>query len=234
MSKLPILMYHNVQNDSEQLKQFSIHCKLLEEQLKYFAQHNYSTLHFSELDTLTTLPKKSVVITFDDVTVNQLEYAVPLLEKYNLKATFFIPFYYLGKSDEWNDSSVPIMTADQVKSLPSCIELGYHSYKHRRYASLTPEEVIQDFIDSNQVILENDFKVYPVLAYPFGNFPRKDPERSAFFDIIRTYKMKYAVRIGNRLSQYPFGAPYEINRIDIKGTESMLGFKWKLNIGKLF
>jgi len=234
MSKLPILMYHNVQSDSEQLKPFSIHCKSLEEQFKYLVKEGYTTLHFGELESMSVIPNKSIVITFDDVTINQLEYAVPLLQKYNIKATFFIPFYYLGKTDEWNDGTEPIMTVEQVKSLPSIIELGYHSYKHRHFASLTMEEVKQDFEDSNRVILENNLNVYPILAYPFGNFPRKDPENSAFFDILRTYKMNYAVRIGNRISQYPFTSPFEINRIDIKGTESMLAFKWKLKIGKLF
>lgn len=234
MSKLPILMYHNVQDDSEQLKPFSILNKTLEEQFSYIARKGYKTYHFSELEQLTSHAKKSIIITFDDVTVNQLEYAVPLLQKYNLKATFFVPFYYLGRSDEWNDGLEPIMTAEQVKSLPSNIELGFHSYKHRHFASLTKEEIIQDFEDSYKVITAHNFKVYPVLAYPFGNFYRKDPEKTMFFEILRTYNMKYALRIGNRMSQYPFSSPFEINRIDIKGTESMLGFKWKLKFGKLF
>ncbi|MDM1500022.1 polysaccharide deacetylase family protein [Myroides odoratimimus] len=234
MSKLPILMYHNVQEDSEQLKAHSIHCSSLEDQLKYLVENGYTTFHFSELETQAALPKKSIIITFDDVTVNQLDFAVPLLEKYNLKATFFIPFHYLGKTDLWNNGVEPIMTAEQLKSLPAIIELGYHSYKHRHYAGLTLDEVRQDFEDSVEVVKEHNLTVYPALAYPYGNFPRKDPAKSAFFEILRTYKMKYAVRIGNRISQYPFSSEYEINRIDIKGTESMFGFKWKLKVGKLF
>jgi hypothetical protein len=42
---------------------------------------------------------KSVVLTFDDVTENQL-LCLSFTEKYNLKATFFIQ--YIGKADLWN------------------------------------------------------------------------------------------------------------------------------------
>jgi len=234
MSKLPILMYHNVLKDTQPLQPFAIHCKSLEDQFNYLAKEGYTTLHFSELDTRGTLPQKSVIITFDDVTVNQLDYAIPLLQKYNLKATFFVPFYYLGKSDEWNDGLEAIMQAEQLKSLPSTIELGYHSHKHRPYASLSLEEVKQDFEHSLDVIAAHQLKVYPVLAYPFGNFPRKDPEKSNFFNVLRTYQIKFAVRIGNRMNRFPFSSPFEINRIDIKGTERLITFKWKLKVGKLF
>jgi peptidoglycan/xylan/chitin deacetylase (PgdA/CDA1 family) len=41
------------------------------------------------------------VLTFDDVTENQL-LCLSFTEKYNLKATFFIPFQYIGKADLWN------------------------------------------------------------------------------------------------------------------------------------
>jgi peptidoglycan/xylan/chitin deacetylase (PgdA/CDA1 family) len=50
---------------------------------------------------MSTIPPKSVVLTFDDVTENQL-LCLSFTEKYNLKATFFIPFQYIGKADLWN------------------------------------------------------------------------------------------------------------------------------------
>jgi peptidoglycan/xylan/chitin deacetylase (PgdA/CDA1 family) len=236
MDVLPVLMYHNVLSNDTELKSFSIHEKTLETQFQYLVKHNYVTLHFSELDKLKKIPQKSVIITFDDITINQLKYAVPLLEKYNLKASFFIPFYYIGKSDEWNgmNNSEPIMSLEQIKSLSSNIELGYHSYKHRHFSDLSKIEIENDFEESIRVIDQENLKVFPVIAYPFGNFPRKEPYKSVFFEIMQSFGIKYGLRIGNRINKFPFSSSFEINRIDIKGTENSFQFKWKLKVGKLF
>ena len=42
-----------------------------------------------------------------------------------------------------------------------------------------------------------------------------------------------AFRIGNRVNKFPFKNKYEIQRIDIKGQDSLLKFKLKLRFGKL-
>jgi hypothetical protein len=42
-----------------------------------------------------------------------------------------------------------------------------------------------------------------------------------------------AFRIGNRVNRFPFKNKFEIQRIDIKGQDSLTTFKWKLRLGKL-
>ena len=42
-----------------------------------------------------------------------------------------------------------------------------------------------------------------------------------------------AFRIGNRVNSFPLQSKFEIQRIDIKGQDTLLKFKWKLKIGKL-
>jgi hypothetical protein len=42
-----------------------------------------------------------------------------------------------------------------------------------------------------------------------------------------------AFRIGNRLNQIPIKNRFEMQRIDIKGQDSLFTFKWKLRLGKL-
>ena len=88
MSKLPILMYHNVVEDDAKSLDLSISILKLESHFKFLRDNNYTTFHFKDLENLKELPKKSVIITFDDVTECKFIYAVPLLEKYQLKASF--------------------------------------------------------------------------------------------------------------------------------------------------
>ena len=234
MSKLPILMYHNLTLNFNLSMGLTIATEKFEDQLRYLAKKQYTTYFLSELDIDTPISRKSVVLTFDDVTKNQLLYALPLLKKYKIKATFFIPFSFIGKTDSWNTGTENIMTINQLKSLDSeIIELGHHSYFHRNYSTLSLEEIQEDFDKSFELIAENDLKVYPALAYPYGNYPKKGSQKIEFFQLLEKNNIKMAFRIGNRVNNFPFKNKYEIQRIDIKGQDSLLKFKLKLHFGKL-
>ena len=227
-------MYHNVTSSDDESSDLTISIQKLEAQLHFLVNHNYRSYFVSELENTNSISDKSVVLTFDDVTQNQLEFALPLLKKYNIKATFFIPFSYVGKSDLWNDGAEKIMTIEQLKSLdPEFVELGHHSYFHRKYSTLTSDEIQDDFDKSFELIAKNDLKVYPALAYPYGNYPKKGKRKIEFFQLLEKNNIKMAFRIGNRVNKFPSKNKYEIQRIDIKGQDSLFTFKWKLKLGKL-
>jgi peptidoglycan/xylan/chitin deacetylase (PgdA/CDA1 family) len=234
MARLPILMYHNVDKYNNKSKGLTISEQKLEQQLRYLSTNNFTTYHLAQLENMLSIPLKSIVITFDDVTTNQLLYAVPLLKKYNLKATFFIPFAYIGKSDLWNEGSESIMDMDQLLSLDNdTIELGYHSYQHRNYAGLNDDEIAADFEQCNEIILQTGLNVYPAVAYPYGKYPRKEPAKSQFKKQLEKSGIKMGLKIGNRVNKFPFPDKYEIRRIDIKGEDGLFKFRLKLKFGKL-
>ena len=234
MGKLPILMYHDVSPTTSQALTISV--EKLEEQFSYLAEKAYRTYHLNELMDLKTLPsKKNIVITFDDGYVSQLDLVLPLLEKYKLKATFFVPLNYLGKTDEWNTSSLPIMTSEQLKALnPNHIELAFHSFNHKKYNELTEVEIDEDTQLCFDSVSENDFTFTAALAYPYGKYPRETSEKKKFIAQLERHQFKYGVRIGNRLNKFPFKNPFEIQRIDVKGEFSLAKFKRKVKFGKIF
>ena len=233
MSKLPILMYHNINPAPEKSSGLCISVEKFEQQCAYI-QKKYTTYHFSELENRQSLTTKSLIITFDDVTENQLLYAVPILEKYNLKATFFIPFAYVGATDLWNNGTEKIMTVAQLKRLPKNIELGLHSYHHKKYSSLTTDEIQADFEACFDWIKHENIAVFNALAYPYGNYPKKKPLKNLFFKQLQQNNMVYGLRIGNKLNKFPFKNPFEIKRLDIKGDYSFVKFWLKITFGKFF
>ncbi|HSD13764.1 MAG TPA: polysaccharide deacetylase family protein [Flavobacterium sp.] len=233
MTRLPILMYHNVSEDKKNGKGLTIAAEKLEGQFRYLKEKKYASYHLSELETKSQLPRKSIVITFDDVTENQLLYAVPLLKKYNLKATFFVPFAYVGKTDIWNDGNEKIMNFEQLRNLPEVIELGLHSFAHKKYDSLSESEINADFEKCFKSIEGHNLKVYSAVAYPYGNYPKREPAKTKFISVLRHNEIKMGLRIGNKINRFPFKNPFEIMRIDVKGEDSLLKFKLKLRFGKL-
>lgn len=237
MVSLPILMYHNVSPNSNLSFGLTISVNKLEEQILFLKKKNYNFLFASQLENELNNKSKNIVITFDDVTVNQLEYAYPILKKHNVKATFFIPFSFVGKSDLWNEGYFPerekIMTVEQLNSLDnSIIELGHHSFFHRKYSELTAEEVQDDLDKSFEFIANNSLNVFPSLAYPYGNFPKDKAKSELFISILKKNGIKLAFRIGNRLNKLPLISKYQLQRIDVKGEMSLFKFGFKLKFGK--
>lgn len=237
MARLPILLYHNVCQQVTDSRGLTIAVELLEAHFKFLFENGYKTFHFYEIQDFNSereLPKKSVVITFDDVYVSQLELAYPLLKKYNLKASFFIPFKYVNGFDTWNTDSEKIMDIEQLKSLDeSVVELGLHSFNHNNYTKMSIEDIDADFEECKAFVRKNELPINNVLAYPFGKYPRKNPEQEEFFKCLHKHQMAYGLRIGNRVNSFPFKNNYEVQRIDIKGDDSLAKFKLKLRFGKL-
>jgi len=226
-------MYHKISaTTSEGL---TISTEKLKRQFQFLAEQDFRTYHLSELADLSILPKKkNIVITFDDGYVSQLELALPLLQKYNLKATFFIPLQYLGKEDVWNAETEPIMDTESLRSLdPTLIELAYHSYAHQKYTHLTPAAIEADTQKAFATASENALPLGSFLAYPYGKFPRKNPEKAHFIQHLKDNQFTYGLRIGNRLNRFPFKNPYEIERIDVKGEWELKKFGRKIKYGKI-
>ncbi|MBK5214032.1 MAG: polysaccharide deacetylase family protein [Flavobacteriaceae bacterium] len=234
MAKLPILMYHHI--TVEEGKGLTISVEKLEKQLKHLAENGYKTFHLKELLRIKDLPKgKNIVITFDDGYVSQMELALPLLKKYKLKATFFVPLDFLGKTDSWNTSSLAIMTTKQLKSLdPKIVELGFHSFYHKKYTELSNAEIEADTRRCLEFVSENNLNFSPVLAYPYGKFPKEKKYNEIFKKILSDNGIQCGLRIGNRINNFPFKRLYEIERIDVKGEFSLLKFRQKIRFGKWF
>lgn len=116
MYDIPILMLHTV-NDKPQdnpMGVLSVSSKGLDAYLKVFHQWKYQMISMDDL--LTGNYDKSrnyIVITFDDGYKDNLTVAMPVLKKYNARATIFVnPAYVSLESD---DSDWGFMTWDEVQ-----------------------------------------------------------------------------------------------------------------------
>ena len=234
---LSILMYHKVSEDKAD--RLTIPVGKLDQQLFFICEKGYTLISFEELHKTisagTALPKKPLILTFDDAYENFNTYALPLLKKYNIKATVFVPVGYMGKTNIWDRGEEPILGPEMVKELTKTelVEIGLHSFLHRSYSDLAIEDIKEDL--TNCINTLNFYKIpfVPVLAYPFGGFPKKDQTiLIQMKELFREYKLFFAVRIGNRINSLPIRDPYKLKRIDIKGTEGFLTFRIKLKKGR--
>lgn len=227
-------MYHSVLPIPKD--QLTVTGKQLDQQLGYLAARKYKSCFLDEIDHHRPLKERSVVLTFDDAYLNNYTNLIPLLEKYQMKATIMVPTGYLGQAAGWYDSSEMLMSVDQLKEIAGnpLIRLGLHTHKHINMRNTPLEDVLNDLKDSIAFFKSNGIEYSPVLAYPFGAYPKKkhNPQKHTnFVNMLKSLNIIYGLRIGNRLNSLPFKQPYEIKRVDIKGSDSLFQFKAKVTFG---
>jgi peptidoglycan/xylan/chitin deacetylase (PgdA/CDA1 family) len=234
---LPVLMYHKV---SETVADgLTVTVPQFEQQLEYLRKNGYKTIRFRELkkllDNQEPLPEKSVILTFDDAYRNFSRLALPLLKKYNFRATLFVPVAFIGKTNIWDKGSEPIMDAQELKTLAlnEEIDVGLHSFLHRSYGDMEPKEMLEDLENCKKSLEYHGIPFVKVLAYPYGGYPKKDAEKkAAMVNVFKQFKLDFALRIGNRINPWPVSQQYEIQRIDIRGTDSFFIFRTKVRKGR--
>ncbi len=166
--RVPILMYHHInsivaKNDKPKLY---VDERLFEKEMKYLADNGYSTI---TLDDLTgalinkkSLPKKSIILTFDDGNLDFYRKAFPVLKKYKLKAAIFVVTNWINKPN--------CLTEDMLRNMlkSSLIYIGSHTVNHPDLTKLPTTKVTYELLESKkhlQNILDIKVKSF---AYPFG------------------------------------------------------------------
>lgn len=229
--KLRVLMYHKVEPGHPDL--LTVTPGQLEEHLNYLQKGGFTFVSISHYFHRQSLPEKSVLLTFDDAYLSTLENAYPLLKQYEACATVFVPTAYTGKTSLWDIKAEPLLSAEQLGSLDSTVfELGLHSHTHRHYGRL-PHDYIQEDLKKNIQFFEDNHLLYcSAFAYPYGGRPRKRKDRIQMQRMMAQLGIRYAFRIGNGINRWPLSKPYEIQRIDIRGTDSLEEFTHKIKYRK--
>lgn len=239
-TKLRILEYHSISTNGFE-NQITIRKEKIIEQFNYLKKNNYRTLWMSDVQELKNkkqkLPKKSIVLTFDDGFVDNYSELYPLLKEYDFKAVCFMVLGRIGQKVDWNgefiNDNMHLMNKEQLLAIGSHIELGFHTFRHDNYAQLSLEEIETDLKLCQDVVRKENLKVFPVLAYTFGDYYRKKgPDQKKFFDLLKKYGILYGLRIGNRINIFPMKNMYEVQRIDIRGRDSFKTFKKKVILGR--
>ncbi len=160
---VPILLYHHITTALDGSR-YNIDPAIFDEQMKWLYDNHYETINVSDVASLILnggqLPRRAVVITFDDGNVDIYQNAFPILEKYGFVATFYIVDRYINGKD--------MISTDQVKELiEKGWEIGSHSKYHTNLTSTTAD--LEAEIRLSKLDMEERLGV-PInsFAYPFG------------------------------------------------------------------
>lgn len=179
MSKIPILMYHNIAPAprGKRLSSLYTHPQVFARQMKVLSILGYQGLSIDQIPPYLSGAKsgKVVGISFDDGYLDNLTNALPILKKYNFSATSYLVSGLLGKSNDWtrnqNVQEAQLMDISQVKSwLRGGMNIGSHTHSHVHLGQL-PSQKAYDEIRISKEILEDTFSI-PVtdFCFPYGEY----------------------------------------------------------------
>jgi len=170
--RVPILLYHYVeyvQDKKDTIRQgLNVNPFIFESQIKTLSDAGYTFITAKQLgevlDGKRVLPKKPVLLTFDDGHFDLDTNVLPILKKYHAKATAYIISGFLGGSDFLS----PMQLKDVISS--NLVEIGAHTVHHislkGKFLPIVSFEVNQSKKD-----IEKNYNVKVVsFAYPGGAF----------------------------------------------------------------
>lgn len=171
--RVPILTYHHIQPEAtaKELGQTSLTVDngIFDQQMAYLAANGYTPIWANELiDALRNhsgLPGKPIMVTMDDGYADNAAYALPVLQKYAIKANLMLASGLVGGNPD-------MLSWDQVSQMKGSglVYFTNHTWSHYPIGS-GPQSKIESEIDTAQSqIQDHTGQTVNVFTYPYGSF----------------------------------------------------------------
>ncbi len=221
-SVVPILLYHLVgrkalERGGQSTSRFNVTAEMFEAQLALLQLLGYHAVTVGDVVAAiqgeATLPPRPIAITADDGWREQYTVMFPLLKRYGMRATFYIPSTYP------NDGRM--VTWLQLKKMAAYqMEIGSHTCTHARLTALGGEAAWRELYHSRQTLERKLHIRVTSIAYPYGL------SSPSIVELTRRAGYQAAVVMGTRpvLSKDNL---YALPRVEIFGRQSLRDFlRW--------
>jgi murein biosynthesis integral membrane protein MurJ len=230
---LRVLTYHRV-NDAHPRDRLSVHPRAFAEQMEVLARSGRPVIPLAEalsaLRGAVPLPDGAVSLTFDDGFEDNATEALPLLDRFGLKATFFIVTGCVGSSATLERyggccAADHVLDWDEVRELLARGHaIGGHGRTHRELATLPLAEVRAEVDGCRRDIEGQTGQRARLFCYPRGS------ENAAVRRIVAEagFEAACTVRPGPNA---PGGDLLALRRTEISGHDTLTDFRLKLEGG---
>lgn len=224
---VPILTYHKLSENGADA--VTVTRKAFDDQMLYLKNHGYKVISlddfFDFLELKEPLPRKSVVITFDDGWRSTYDIAFPILKKYGYPSTLFV---YTDFVSEGGGGMTWAILREMQKG---GVSIQSHTKSHRYLNKLSGKESFRAYFDAIWEELDDSAKIIrkhlntdiKYLAYPYG-------ETS---DLVAALAQKTGYRGAltvERDGNSCFVSPYRVHRSMIYGNFDLEDFEKNLKI----
>jgi peptidoglycan/xylan/chitin deacetylase (PgdA/CDA1 family) len=189
MGDVLVLCYHAVSPSWD--VELSVTPEALEDQLRRFKHAGWT---FTTFTTAVKAPPlgRVLALTFDDAFASVKRYAAPILARFGVPATLFVPTTYMTSGgplawpgvEHWlrteHAAELAAMTWDDVGALAEAgWEIGSHSRTHPYLTRLSDAEIDDELIRSRAECSERLGRPCTSIAYPYGDVDERVAKRAA-------------------------------------------------------
>ena len=226
-----VLMYHHIYKYDETCdlgKPLYVDPEKFSKQMDFLLRHKYTPITLEELSKsykngVFKLPKKSVLITFDDGWLDNYTKAFPILKEKNIKANIFISCNFIGQKN--------CMTWDQVLEMKNCglISFGSHTVNHPTdIQTLDDNDILKELKESKKLLEEKLNIKIDSFAYPSGKGAINKKIRNMVFN--SGYSFDFSTKRG--ITSFKWNKEKAIKRLYIKENHNLFDFYLLVTKGK--
>ena len=232
---IPILIYHQIaSHPSAAFRKYTVTPEAFAQQMKWLAWRRYAPI---DLDALVdyragrrALPRRPIVITFDDGYQACADNAAPILKAHGFTAVIFLVAGLAGELSHWllaeRGVEYPIMGWDTARRLSAeGFHIGSHTVSHPRLSELPEARCRAELLTARQLISDQLGRNVRHLAYPFGLFNT----RVRALAVEAGYQTACSVTIGFSTSADDLLA---LQRVPVLGSDSLFDFTWRLQTAR--
>jgi peptidoglycan/xylan/chitin deacetylase (PgdA/CDA1 family) len=176
------------------------------------------------------LPRRALLLTFDDCYEDLLSVALPILEERGIAAVAFAVSGCLGGANHWDKAfgapPLQLIDAEGLRELEQRgVEIGAHSRTHRRLIRIPAGEVFEEIFGSLTDLEDCGLKRPRLFAYPYGEHDeaiRQNAEKAGL-------EAAFTVEPGCLRSGQDL---YRIPRIEILRGDVGWRLRWKVATAK--
>jgi peptidoglycan/xylan/chitin deacetylase (PgdA/CDA1 family) len=218
--KLTILMYHKIDELASDVRTPGnfVGPALFAQQLDALDAWGYRTIDFADWlayrDGGRPLPKRPLILTFDDGYTCFDEHAWPALRERHMGAWVFLVASQIGGTNSWDrdERSFPLLAPDRIAALQrDGVRFGSHGDLHIPLARVPREQAAADLRRSRATLGDLLGHSVDVVAYPFSN------QNSAVRRAARDAGYRCAVRGKGRMNS-PRTDRFGLRRIKMDST----------------
>ncbi len=216
---VPVLMYHYLapaDSITDKKNNAMLPVENFNRGMDYLHEQKYYTATLDELERYVrgelALPKKTVVITFDDGYQNNYIYAYPVMKKYGFHGALFpIGAHIPDQTAVFNPDVNTHLSFEEIEKCKDVFEFHSHTYdlhqkmtiNGRSRAMTIDPGLLQKDIGLMKKIIDT-----PYICYPYGDFDER------MLGILKQngYRMGFTVRPG---TVHPGDDPMTLNRLTV-------------------